>query len=81
MLVEASSRILLDETSSSKTRLLEVSLSFPTDDDSYDNCSSSEIVHSIDSTGVDLSHSSLSNPLDEDYDDEEDKDHSSMLSN
>lgn len=61
--------------------------SFTSDDDSSDDRSSIEIVHSQDSIGFNLSLSSLSVPLDED-DDEEDEDslrmfdiHSSSLSN
>lgn len=78
LLVSASSRILLDETSSLKTQLDEVSLSFPSDDDSSNDSSSIEIIPSKDSTGVDLSLSYLSIPLDED-DEEEDEDLSSIF--
>lgn len=68
MNVEASLYILLDEGSFSNIRLDKVSLSFPSDDESYNDHSAIEIVCSKDSTNVDIYFSSSSIPLDEDDD-------------
>lgn len=59
---------MLIKTSSSNICLDEASLSFPSDDDSYDDHSYIEIVRSKYSTSVDLLLSSSSIPLDKEDD-------------